>query len=82
MDLSTMIVDMLMKGKDEKALAPFPRGDETTAALRAPAEMAEMDAGVAELSVPGYAAYKREALVNGEQVLSPAEFKKLQSQGP
>jgi hypothetical protein len=72
MDFRTMLVDMLRNSKEEEILnqgGPLAKAP-------APAGMSdEMSAGMAELTVPGYAAYKREALSLGEPVMSPEEFK-------
>lgn len=71
-DISTMIVDML-------------RGDEAAKlGLSSPAapkdSMAENAASGAEaLANPAYVLYKKEALANGEPVMSPAEFKNAQA---
>lgn len=71
MDLSTMIVDLLRNSKEEAIL----NQGGPLAKPAAPAARPELAAGVTELSVPGYTAYKREALANGEPVMSPEEFK-------
>lgn len=86
MDLSTMIVDML-RGDD--FLKKFPESRNAYHNSRSPADPAvdgmhgsEMSAGAAHLLVgPEYTAYKREALSNGEPVLSPEQFKKAQAEG-
>lgn len=72
MDLSTMIVDLL-------------RGDEadklglSTAHSQRPASIGP--AAVEALATPAYHNYKKEALANGEPVMSPEEFRRAQSEG-
>jgi hypothetical protein len=66
MDLSTMIVDLL-RGDENKKLDPKP----------APSPL--QGKGTHPLTNPAYAAYKREALANGEPVMSPEQFAAAQS---
>lgn len=73
-DLSTMIVDLLRSRKENEILN---KGGPLASAAPTP-QAKEASAGVTELAVPGYTAYKREALANGEPVMSPEEFKKQQ----
>lgn len=75
MDLSTMIVDMLRNKKEEEILN---RGGPI--AKSAP-RRSEQEAAGELLSSPAYFQYKREALANGEPVLSPEEFKRAQAEG-
>lgn len=73
MDLSTMIVDMLRGSKEEEILNRG--GPLAKAPPKAPTAAAEA------LASPAYFQYKREALANGEPVLSPDEFKRAQAEG-
>lgn len=76
MDVSKMIVDLLRNSKEEEILN---RGGLTVGTeaerLSRPTPKSLLELGGTELTVPGYAAYKREALANGEPVMSPEEFK-------
>ena len=74
MDLSTMIVDLL-RGDENAKLDP------ASMAQYAKRPASALESGGQELSHPGYAAYKREALANGEPVMSPEEFKRAQAKG-
>lgn len=74
MDLSTMIVDLLRGSKEEEILN---RGGPIAKAAPRP----EPDAAAEALTSPAYFQYKREALANGEPVLSPEEFKRAQAEG-
>lgn len=76
MDLSTMIVDMLRGGKEEEILnmgGPL--------AKPSPRPSPELQAAGQHLRNPLYTAYKREALANGEPVMSPDEFEQIQGKG-
>ena len=74
MDISTMIVDLLRNSKENEILNRGGPIAQPAAPAANPARAEEMKAGVTELTVPGYTAYKREALANGEPVMSPEEF--------
>lgn len=77
MDISTMIVDLLRNSKEEEILnrgGPLAKPSPTKSGVDA----ATASAGMTELAIPGYTAYKREALANGEPVMSPDEFKAMQ----
>lgn len=78
MDFITDIVDMLRNGKDEKAMAAFPRSGPRGNSKPAPAS--ELVLGGLEVSHPGYTAYKREAEAMGEPVMSPQKFKQYQAE--
>lgn len=76
MDLSTFIVDLLRGDEAAKLGLSTPAGPKPAAAGNA------LEAGAQHLLVgPEYTAYKREALSNGEPVLSPEEFRKAQAEG-
>jgi hypothetical protein len=72
MDLSTMIVDLL-RGDENKKLDP------KSVAAYTPAPSPLQGKGTHPLTNPAYAAYKREALANGEPVMSPEQFAAAQS---
>lgn len=75
MDLSTIIVDLL-RGDENAKLDPS-----SVAAYARPSKPSALEEGGRALAHPGYAAYKREALANGEPVMSPEEFSRAQSEG-
>lgn len=75
-DLSTMIVDLLRSSTENKALNAG--GPIAKAEAPAPSGDSAISAGAQSLMNPGYIAYKREALANGELVMSPEEFKQAQ----
>jgi len=73
-DLSTMIVDMLRNKEENRIL------NQGGPLAKAPASPAASEAanGAQALANPAYVLYKREALANGEPVMSPEEFKQAQ----
>ncbi len=80
MDLSTMIVDLLRNSEEEEILNRG--GPLAKAGPKQQTYGAEVGAaGMTELAIPGYTAYKREALSSGEPVLSPEEFKAAKAEG-
>jgi hypothetical protein len=80
MDLSTMIVDLLRGDEAAKLGLSTPATPRKTIP---PANVgaSEFAAAGQHLRDPLYTAYKREALSNGEPVLSPEEFKRAQAEG-
>jgi hypothetical protein len=80
MDLSTMIVDLLRGDEAEKLGLSTPAAPRKTIP---PANVGASELATAGISLrhPGYIAYKREALSNGEPVMSPEEFSQMQNRG-
>jgi hypothetical protein len=79
MDISRMIVDLL-RGDDNAKLDPASVGAyKADRPIPPTGEKANvLAAGGLAISNPAYAMYKREALTNGEPVLSPDEFRAMQ----